>query len=137
MKTAKRLLVLLLVVTTVASARKRDPLTEAEADQLREARLEPYKRLKLFIKFTQTRFDSIDQMRADPKKADGRGKQVHDLLEDITALLDEINNKYLAQLDDQKYPVFATCGNCHQGRSGPPSFEAASSPTQNLRSGGG
>src|SRR5262249_13536055 len=43
------------------------------------------------VKFTQARFDSIDQLRADPKQADGRGKQVHDLLEDITALLDEIN----------------------------------------------
>lgn len=92
MKTAKRLMVLLLVLTTVASARKRDPLTEAETDQLREARLEPYKRVKLFIKFTQARFDSIDQLRADPKQAEGRGKQVHNLLEDITALLDEINN---------------------------------------------
>ena len=92
MKTARRLVALLLVVAVVASARKRDPLTEAEADQLREARLEPYKRLKLFIKFTQTRFDNIEQLRADPKQADGRGKQVHDLLEDITALLDEIDN---------------------------------------------
>jgi len=91
MKIAKRLLVLLLLLTAVVSARKRDPLTEAEADQLREVRLEPYRRLKLFIKFTQARFDSIDQLRADPKQADGRGKQVHDLLEDLTALLDEIN----------------------------------------------
>jgi hypothetical protein len=91
MKIAKRLVALLLVLTTVVSARKRDPLTEAEADQLREVRLEPYRRLKLFIKFTQGRFDSIDQLRADPKQADGRGKQVHNLLEDITALLDEIN----------------------------------------------
>jgi hypothetical protein len=92
MKTAKRLVVFLLMLTTIASAGKRDPLTEAEADQLREARLEPYKRLKLFIKFTQARLDSIDQLRSDPKQADGRGKQIHDLLEDVTALLDEINN---------------------------------------------
>jgi hypothetical protein len=97
MKTAKRLVVLWFILTVLASAwgvsaGKRDPLTEAEADQLREARMEPYKRLKLFIKFTQARFDSIAQLRADPKQADGRGKQIHDLLEDVTSLLDEINS---------------------------------------------
>jgi hypothetical protein len=54
----------------------------------------------------------------------------------MIAMLDEINNKYLAQLDDQKYPVLVTCGNCHQGQADPPSFEASSS-TRNLRAGGG
>lgn len=84
--------ILLLLVTTIASARRRDPLTEAEADQLREASLEPYKRLKLYIKFTDARLESIDQLRSDPKQADGRGKKIHDLLEDFTALMDEVND---------------------------------------------
>lgn len=84
--------ILLLLLTTIASARRRDPLTEAEADQLREASLEPYKRLKLYIKFTDARLESIDQLRADPKQADGRGKKIHDLLEDFTALMDEVND---------------------------------------------
>jgi hypothetical protein len=92
LKTAKKILVLLLLVTAAASARKRDPLTEAEADQLREVAQMPYKRLKLFIKFTDARLDSIDQLRNDPKQADGRGRKIHDLLEDFTALLDEINS---------------------------------------------
>jgi Photosynthetic reaction centre cytochrome C subunit len=55
----------------------------------------------------------------------------------MIAMLDEINNKYLAQLDDQKYPVLVTCGNCHQGQADPPSFEGSSSSTRNLRAGGG
>ena len=55
----------------------------------------------------------------------------------MIAMLDEINNKYLAQLDDQKYAVLVTCGNCHQGQADPPSFEGASSSTRNLRAGGG
>ncbi|HKD44717.1 MAG TPA: hypothetical protein VKD24_03605 [Candidatus Angelobacter sp.] len=92
MKTAKKLVVLLLVVSAVASARKRDPLTEAEEDQIRNVAQEPYKRLKLYIKFTQSRLDSIDQLRADPKQMDGRGQKIHDLLEDFAALLDEINS---------------------------------------------
>jgi soluble cytochrome b562 len=91
MKAAKTLVLLLLLLTTIASARRRDPLTEAEADQIRQAALEPYKRLQLYIKFTGARLDAIDQLRADPRQADGRGRKIHDLLEDFTALMDEIN----------------------------------------------
>ena len=91
MKAAKTLVLLLLLLTTIASARRRDPLTEAEADQIRQAALEPYKRLQLYIKFTGARLDAIDQLRADPKQADGRGRRIHDLLEDFTSLMDEIN----------------------------------------------
>jgi hypothetical protein len=84
--------ILVLLLTTLASAKRRDPLTEAEADQVRQAALEPYKRVKLFIKFSDARLESIDQLRADPKQADGRGRKIHDLLEDFTALMDEVND---------------------------------------------
>jgi hypothetical protein len=92
MKIATKIFVLLLLVSVTASARKRDPLTEAEADQLREVAMEPYQRIKLLIKFTEARLLAIDQVRADPKQANGRGKQIHDLLEDFTSLIDEIND---------------------------------------------
>ena len=91
MKTAKTLVLVLLLLTTIASARRRDPLTEAEADQIRQAALEPYKRLQLYIKFTGARLDAIEQLRADTRQADGRGRKIHDLLEDFTSLMDEIN----------------------------------------------
>jgi hypothetical protein len=54
--------------------------------------MEPYKRIKLMIKFTEARLVAIDQIRVDPKLAAGRGKQIHDLLEDFTSLMDEIND---------------------------------------------
>ena len=92
MRRAKNLLLVVLLLTVVASARRRDPLTEAEADQLREVAMEPQKRLKLYIKFAETRLLAIDQLRSDPKFAGGRGKKIHDLLEDFTAILDEIND---------------------------------------------
>ena len=41
----------------------------------------------------------------------------------MITMLNEINNKYLAQLDDQKYAVLVSCGNCHRGRTDPPEFE--------------
>jgi hypothetical protein len=92
MKFATKMAFLLLLLALPAAARRRDPLTEAEADQLREVAMEPYKRIKLMIKFTEARLVAIDQVRVDPKLAAGRGKQIHDLLEDFTSLMDEIND---------------------------------------------
>jgi hypothetical protein len=88
----KTLIIAMLLLTATAFARKRDPLTDAEADQLRLVALEPQKRLKLLVKFTEARLDSMDQLRGDPKQAAGRGAKVHDLLEDFTSLIDEIND---------------------------------------------
>ncbi|HLJ25772.1 MAG TPA: hypothetical protein VKY85_03615 [Candidatus Angelobacter sp.] len=92
MKQAKKVLLVVLLLTMVAAARRRDPLTDAESDQLREVAMEPGKRVKLYIKFAEVRLLAIDQLRSDPKAAEGRGKKIHDLLEDFTAILDEIND---------------------------------------------
>lgn len=70
---------------------ERDPLTDAEVDQLRETAIEPEKRLKLMVEFTKARMTSLEQVRTDPKAKD-RGKRMHDLLEDISTLVDEIDD---------------------------------------------
>jgi hypothetical protein len=105
MKIATKIFILLLLLLSVAAAAKRrDPLTEAEADQLRQVAMEPYNRIKLMIKFTEARLTSIDQVRLDPKQAADRGKQIHDLLEDFTSLMDEINDnldQYEARTQDK------------------------------------
>lgn len=92
MKPSVKILLVLLLLTVVASARRRDPLTDAETDQLREVAREPYKRMKLYIKFAEARLVAIDQVRSDPKLAQGRGQKIHDLLEDFTSILDEVND---------------------------------------------
>ena len=92
MKTATKVIFLLLLLSVAAAAKRRDPLTEAEADQLRQVAMEPYNRIKLMVKFTEARLTSIEQLRLDPKQAADRGKQIHDLLEDFTSLMDEIND---------------------------------------------
>lgn len=92
MKTATKIIFLLLLLGVAAAARRRDPLTEAEADQLREVAMDPYNRIKLMVKFTEARLEAIDHLRLDPKQAADRGKQIHDLLEDFTSLVDEIND---------------------------------------------
>ena len=43
-------LALALLCLAPASASKRDPLTDKEADQIREASMEPEKRLPLFVR---------------------------------------------------------------------------------------
>lgn len=92
MKIATKVVFLLLLLSVAAAAKRRDPLTEAEADQLRQVAMEPYNRIKLMIKFTEARLVAVDQVRVDPKLAADRGKQIHDLLEDFTNLIDEIND---------------------------------------------
>ena len=49
MKIAARIIFLLLLLSVAAAARRRDPLTEAETDQLREAAMDPYNRIKLMV----------------------------------------------------------------------------------------
>ena len=64
MRAWKKTVLAVLLLTVVASARRRDPLTDAESDQLREVAMEPAKRLKLYIKFAEARLVAIDQLRA-------------------------------------------------------------------------
>ncbi len=42
----------------------------------------------------------------------------------MIGMLSDINTKYLAQVSDRRYSVPLTCGNCHQGQTTPPAYEA-------------
>jgi hypothetical protein len=76
----------------VAQRRDRDPLTEKEVDEMREAADYPNKRLELMVSFARARIATIDQLRGDPSAAATRPKQIHDLLEDFILLLDETDD---------------------------------------------
>jgi hypothetical protein len=84
-------LIAALLATAYAGKVRRDPLTDAETDQVREEAQEPPKRLKLYITFARARMTAIEQLRADPKFAEDRGRQIHDLLEDFTNIVDEVD----------------------------------------------
>ena len=75
-----------------AAAQRRDPLNEKEVDEMRETADYPDKRLETLVKFTRVRIASIEQLQANGKDAKDRPMQIHDLLEDFTALLDEIED---------------------------------------------
>lgn len=86
--------VLLVSLAQLAQAQtsKRDPMTDAEVDQMREAADYPNKRLELMVRFAKERIAMIELLQPDSESASTRPKQVHDYLEDFIALLDEIDD---------------------------------------------
>jgi hypothetical protein len=76
-----------------AQVQKHDPLNDKEIDQMREAADLPNKRLELMVGFARSRLTQIQQAGADPDvTATERPEKIHDLLQDFTALLDEIDD---------------------------------------------
>lgn len=85
--------ILLLLLSCAAHARgPRDPLTSKEVDDLRDTTQDPPKRIKLLIAYARARMLAINQLRSDPKLAQDRGKQVHDLLEDFNTIAEELDD---------------------------------------------
>src|ERR1700726_3042119 len=99
---------LLLTAGSVAQAqRHREPLTQSEIDQIRDASWEPKQRLTLYVQFARARLVKLEQMRSDPKTTD-RPRQTHDLLDDFQLLYDELNDNidtYVDRKDDIRKPL--------------------------------
>ena len=89
---ASFLAISLLVLVSNAAAQKRDPLNEKEIDQMRETADWPDKRLELMVNFIRARMAKIQELEANGKTAKDRPMQIHDLLQDVTTLLDEIDD---------------------------------------------
>jgi hypothetical protein len=85
------MVVVTLLLTSVHAQRRREPLSEAEINQLRDQAQEPELRLKLYIKFARERLDDLDKMRSDPKTTD-RGTATHDGLQNFLDVYDELND---------------------------------------------
>jgi len=98
---------LLLMCSGARAQRHRDPLTQAEIDQVRDASWEPRQRLALYVEFARTRLVKMEQVRSDPKTR-GRAQQTHDLLDDFQLLYDELNDNidtYVDRNDDIRKPL--------------------------------
>jgi hypothetical protein len=84
-----------------AVAWRHDPLTSDEIDQLREAALDPERRLKLYADFARLRFTAIESARLPKKPETGKSgprntdeetpRSLHDLMEDFLAVYDELD----------------------------------------------
>ncbi len=99
-----------LLFSTVAMApaqRRRDPFTQPEIDQIRDASWEPQQRLSLYVTFARARLVAMEQMRSDPKTKD-RSQQTHDRLDDFLLIYDELNDNidtYVDRKDDIRKPL--------------------------------
>lgn len=101
------LIVNLLAALSAPGQHRRDPLTQAEIDQVRDASWEPQQRLTLYVKFARDRLVKLEQMRSDPKTKD-RARQTHDMLDDFLLIYDELNDNldtYVDRKDDIRKPL--------------------------------
>ncbi len=99
------LLALTAVLPSAYSQRQlgRDPLNEKEVDELRDTAQMPNHRLKAYVGFLRARMESVEHLQADPK-AKNRGRQIHDLLQDIATLADEIDEN-MGLFADQHWDI--------------------------------
>src|SRR3984957_2683886 len=88
-------LVLFAFVVPLHAHTEDNVLTDAEVEQLRTPAYFPNDRVMVFIKFLDDRNKSIQDLFATPRKP-GREQDTHDLLEQFTAIADELNDN----LDD-------------------------------------
>lgn len=93
--------------SVLQAQRHREPLTQSEIDQIRDASWEPRMRLTLYVQFTRDRLVKLEQMRSDPKTKD-RPRLTHDMLDDFQLLYDELNDNidtYVDRRDDIRKPL--------------------------------
>lgn len=97
----------LMMAALAAAQHHRDPFTQPEIDQIRDASWEPQQRLSLYVKFARARLVALEQMRSDPKTKD-RPQQTHDKLDDFLLIYDELNDNidtYVDRKNDIRKPL--------------------------------
>ena len=83
-----------------AQKEKREPLTETQIEEIREAGIDPNLRVALYTKYLNEHADTIKGLINRGKSRD-RVKRIDDELQDLTALMDELGSN-LDQYGDRK-----------------------------------
>ncbi len=97
----------LLMAAAAVGQRRRDPFTQSEIGQIRDASWVPEQRLALYVQFARARLVAMEQMRSDPKTKD-RARQTHDKLDDFLLIYDELNDNidtYIDRKNDIRKPL--------------------------------
>jgi hypothetical protein len=68
-----------------------DPLTPDEIQQIRDSKIYPNDRIKLYLKFIDQRIDTLRQLASNPT-ADNRAAQIRNKLQEFTSLSDELQD---------------------------------------------
>jgi len=87
-------------IPSPAQKEKREPLTEAQVDQIREAGIYPDERINLYTKFINEHAETIKGLTSRAKSA-GRAHRLDGELQDLTALMDELGSN-LDEYSDRK-----------------------------------
>jgi hypothetical protein len=82
---------LLMAAPLRAQKNKREPLTDAQIDQIRDAGAEPNQRVALYTKFLDEDAATISGLSKRVRSA-GRSRRLDDALQDFTALMDELSS---------------------------------------------
>jgi hypothetical protein len=111
------LAVALLLFVTCAPLRsqkeKREPLTEAQQDQIAEAGIDPAARVDLYVKFLNEHADTIKGLI--PRAHSGaRNSRLENELEDFTALMDELGDN-LDVYSDRKADIRKSLKGLNEG----------------------
>ncbi len=84
-------LLIFLVSIPVWAQSQKDPLTDAESEEIREYADRPPDRVKLYLKYIDQRTTAIHQIGHDAK-ASGQDDRVRSLIEEFTRLVDELQD---------------------------------------------
>ncbi len=76
---------------SAAQKDKREPLTGAQIEEIREAGIYPDERIKLYTKYLNEHADAIKGLTVRAKSA-ARSSRLDDELQDFTALMDEMGS---------------------------------------------
>jgi hypothetical protein len=99
---------LVLAAPSVAVAQGRhDPLTPAEAEEVRESTELPVNRVKLYMRFIDERTSHIAELSKD-QLLEHKGLKLHDAIDQLTYLSDELQNnldEYEGYETNQQRPV--------------------------------
>ena len=85
------LVCLLLAAPLCAQKEKREPLTEAQIEKIREAGIDPSERVTIYTKILDEHAETIKGLTKRSISA-GRSRHLDDELQDFTALMDELGS---------------------------------------------
>jgi len=98
MRSAVAIAVLLASVPLFAQSRK-DPLTDQQIEEVREAGIDPPGRIKLFVGYVDDRAKAIHTLNSQ-KSAQNKAVRLHNLYDEFTRLSDDLQDN-MDQFDQQ------------------------------------
>jgi hypothetical protein len=90
---------MLLAMVTMLAQSKKDPLTDRQIEEVREAGDQPPERIKLFVGYVDDRAKEIDSLSKD-SGAQNRAARIHNLMDEFTRLSDDLQDN-MDNFDEQ------------------------------------